>query len=432
MSKRAEKMLISWLIDTESVQTLVREGLDIEALPTADLRPLVPWAAEHLSRTGKAPAKQTMLDRWPEQINQFEIALDDEPEEPIEWCIDELRDSYVDLVSQKLSLQLAQECSGAAPGTRVEVFTRMAGEIITAAAAFQPHTSHVDMRQSAKDMLAEYDRVAALGSPVRGMTFGLPEIDEVTLGIWPSELCVLAAPPKTGKSWMSTFVAYNEWKSERPVALYTLENSIEMTLLRIACVALHLSISQLQSGKLSPEHYDMLKTWVHDTMGSSDVPLHIMNPESGLRTAGAIVEQTRAYGCKGLIVDQLSHMETAGSNKNWSRTNEIWNIVAGLKTGISTGRQHLPCLLIHQINREGEEYLEKHGRLLKRHAAESSAVEKNADLMLALHASDDERMHEEATLDVVAVRRIAEGGRWKLNWNIDVGRVGVISYEEAA
>jgi hypothetical protein len=429
VSRLAEKTLLRWLPYDDAMAMLVREGLSLDIVPTKEYHPLVQWCLDYYGRSGQGPNAAVIVEEFGDLLADHEIELsdrpEDEPEESAEYVIDTLKEDYVRLVAQRLSIKIAEQMAAAPRGQRVEVFTAVATEMIGVAQSMQPRTSVVDARESMVGMLARYDQIAASGNPVRGMTLGLPEVDERLLGIWPGELCTLCAPPKMGKSYFANFVALNEWKRGRAVCVYTLENSIEMTELRLACIATGLSIEELQTGRLSAEDYDRLKTWVHDEMRASDVPLRIACPDDDLRTPQAIVAQARSFDADSLIVDQLSHLEVGRTRSNWSRTNELAHIIKGLKTAISTGRNPLSCMLIHQINRAGEEALEKTNRLEKRHAADSSEVERSAEPLLGLYASQDEQACGLANLQVLAARRVPPGLGWLLDWNVDVGRISV-------
>ena len=59
-----------------------------------------------------------------------------------------------------------------------------------------------------------------------GITFGLPEVDQHTLGIHPGELCVIAATSGGGKSWFAGLIVLEEFRRGRRCILFTLENDV--------------------------------------------------------------------------------------------------------------------------------------------------------------------------------------------------------------
>jgi len=426
----AQKALIQLLVDAPSVSAILREGLDLELVPKAELRPVVEWAITYFRESGKAPTIPVIEDRWGDLLSDCEIDMEEDPEDAIEQVLTTLQESYARKEAGRLTTAMAKEVGAARPEDRAEVFLRMAYEAVESASRLIPRTTVTDLRDGALDMLAEYDRIVETGNPIRGMTFGLDEIDEYTHGIWPGELCVVAAPPKSKKSWFADWIAYHEWRRERICPLYTLENSIEMTIQRIACMACNVSISELMTGRLSDEDYEKITWWTNDVLGKSDVPLPILNPDTAGRTPAAVVAQAKAFGADSLVVDQLSHLESAVATR--ATHEEIWENTSALKDGIKIGRRRLPTLLIHQINREGQKALESEGRVRMYHSAGGSGVERNADHLFVLAASEEETRTGLARIMPVAVRRLPEHPGWQLNWTIDVGRLSVASELEAA
>ncbi len=423
MSLHSLTTLIKYLPDDEALTFLAREGLDLEVVPDEDLRGVIEWALVLLRTSGRAPSVAVIKERWGDLLSDREIDIEEEPEDSIEWAVDKTKADWVKAMASRLAREFVTAVTQAGDEDRVEVFTTKAAEHIGLALKLQPRTTGVDLRDAAEGLLAEYERVAANGNPVRGMCFGLPEIDAYTRGIHEGELAILAAPPKTGKSFLADHIAYHEWKRGRGVALYTLENSINATLMRLAAIALGISTLALMDGKLDAEDLDKLRTWVREEIPRSSVPLHVMHPNTVARTAPAIVQGARAHGCDSLIIDQLSHLDHPDPNHRMSRPTEIKDIVDDLVALISTGRQPLPCLLVHQINRAGVEHFDKTGRLRMDHAAEG-AVERYADWLFALTASDMDVKTHRATLHTLASRRVPPQDWW-LGWNIEVGRISV-------
>jgi replicative DNA helicase len=225
----------------------------------------------------------------------------------------------------------------------------------------------------------------------------------------------------THNSWMMNFVAYHQWLDGKPTALFTLENSIKMTEMRLACIALHISSTELQTGTLSAEDLDALQTWVNDELKTSAVPLHILSPEGSQRTPQALVQTARASGAESLIIDQLSYMKAHG-DRRLERRDEIASILRDLSLMIETGRQPMSCLLAHQINREGVKASMATGRLYMHNFADGSEVERVVTYAGALFRSEDMVATSAAQLQTLAFRR-GPVKHYDLLWDIDAGHV---------
>ncbi len=425
MSKLGQDTLVAYLAgDTEALTYLVREGLPIDVVPDKLLHPVVEWAIEHLGRYGKAPSIPAMKDRWGTLLAEREIDIEVEPEDTVESALDDLKDDYVRKVGVYELREAVKALVQAPKEDRREVFGRRVAELAAIDLGLQSRTVKVDIRDAAETMWAEYQRVKATGNPVRGMTFGLDEVDAWTRGIWPGEMCVIAAPPKMGKSWMANFITYKAWDREQPTGIYTLENSIEMATQRVAAIACGVDVLGVMDGTLGPEDEDRIQTWIHEDLRRNDVPLLIMNPDSAGRTPESIVQSARANGLANLVVDQLTHMEYARPQERLNRPTEIKEIAEGLRLGISTGRHRLSCVLIHQVNREGLKHFRATGRVEMDQLAEG-AIERTADLALALTATEVQRRTARVTLQCLAARRVPPQD-FELNWMPEVGSVSVI------
>ena len=309
--------------------------------------------------------------------------------------------------------------------SRVGALAEVSAELAALVAALQPRHSRVDLREGGRDMLARYDQVAASEDKVRGMGFGLPEVDAHTRGIWPGEIAIVVAPPKAGKSWLANWVALQEWQRGRVAGLWTLENSIEMTQLRLACIALKLSYEDLQDGTLPDSEYKLLHEWVHDVLAESDVPLHILHPDQEQRTPHAIVQQARGLDVQSLIIDQLTFVEPSRDKRNQTRAYEVRDILHDLAASVSTGRDPLSCLLTHQVKRDGIKEAEKTGRLAMDSGADSSEVERTASWVFGLWASEHQQALHQTSLQTLATRR-GKPRDWDLHWDVGVGLIQTI------
>lgn len=424
MSALGEKTLMGLLVDTESVEVLVREGLDEECIPTVQFRTVVGWTQTYFGRSGVAPSPAILVEHFGDMLNDFGVDFEEDVEETIEWALDDLKSSYVRNTVGDFNRRFALEITEAVPDDRLDIMGRYSSELSGIYMRLQPRTTQVDLTKTGDSILAQYDEAVASQGQVRGMGFGLPQIDSYCRGIWPGELALLAAGPKTGKSWMLNYVTVKEWERGRVAALYTLENSIEMAQMRLACVALHLDMEELQNGTLSSEDETHLREWVNDVLLKSQTPLLLMNPATVARTPQAIVQTARAYEADSLIIDQLSHMENGQDRRHQSYNYEVRDILRDTRTLIGSGRAPMPCLMAHQINRDGIKEAERTGSLTMRNLADSASAEREADAVYALYASEDMRAANQMQFQTLAARRFPPRD-FDMMWHIQRGLVQV-------
>lgn len=426
MSALGERTLMLSLKYTECVEEVVKHGLNLAVIPTIPFRQVVEWSKAYFQTSGVAPTPEVLHERFgPDLFSDQGIDLTEDVEETVEWAIADLEGTYVQQRVGNFTRRLATEINNAPPEERVDRLGELSSELAGYVLELQPRTTHMDIRESGPALLAEYD-MASSHTGVRGMTFGIPSIDQHLQGVWPGELVTIAGPPGTGKSFFANMVAYNEWDRGRNTTIFTLENSILMTQMRIACCALRINIEDLQTGTLEPSQVEALKEWCNDVLVKSDTPLNIVNPELVNRSPQALVQAARAYETESLIVDQLTHIEAVDPANREQRNQEVAKIVRTLGSLISSGRNPIPCVLMHQVNREGVKHARSSGRVLMEHMAEASEVERTSSVVASLYQSDEQRTVERMQFQMLKQRRVKPKS-WELSWAPWQGLVSVVS-----
>lgn len=424
MSRQAERVLIGLLTEFESLEVIHREGFRPEIIPTEELVPVVEYALYYSATSGKAPTAMVINERFPDLLGDMDVTVDELPEESMEWALAELTFNHSRRMSNEILKSMARAVSASDPETIYNVLAAHASDLSALVTDMAPQTSRVDLRERGQTIVDRHDLMAETGHQIRGLTFGLSEVDEHFGGIHPGEVAIFAAPPKAGKSIWLSYLALKDWQRGRSPVLVTLENSIEMTEMRIACQALHLDYRDLERGTLSPQDRGSLVEWVNDVLLTADNPLHIIRPPEGQRTASALVQQAYALDCDSLLVDQLTFVEPDRHRKDGSKAYEVAETIRRFKTSVSAGRRPIPLAMAHQVKREGVNAADKTGRLTMDAAADSSEVERGADMLFGLYASEDQKAANSMSLQALAVRR-AQLRSYDLHWQPHMGIVGV-------
>lgn len=431
MSALGQRTLLQHLLSADSLEILSAEGLAEDCIPAEQLRPIVNWAVDYYYRSGcqSAPSEEALRSveingtTFGDLLDDHEILMGDEPEDTIEWAIEDLKGTYVYKQVNAFNKNLAGAMVEAELRDRVGVVNEYASALVGLASSMESRYYHADLRHDMSQRVLDYEGRAAHIGEHRGMHFGLPMIDTHTYGIHEGELCVVAAPPKTGKSYLAAWTALQEWKIGRCVAMFSLENSVAMTLDRMACLATSVDPTTWQRGQCSPDQVDKVKGWLSEAE-KSDTPLFILQPDMGRRSVDHMVRDAVLREADTLIIDQLTFVEHDPEIR--SKDQQIARSLHRLKGLISTGSRRMPCLLLHQINREGQKAAEKLGRLEMYHLAEAAEVERTADWVFGLFAKPDDRVLgvDELIFQSLASRRAALA-HWQMNWNIIKGDISV-------
>lgn len=438
MTSLAEDVVFLSLTDTDALETLVTIGLPVEMVPTEPMRPVVDWAVEQFFVSGRtrAPSRQALLDTWGQVIDDARVELmpEDEDADTIEWAIDYLKSHWLHVQFQDWIKTSGTAMATAEIHERLPMLSVVSDDLFSLVTQVQPRHMQVDAVDGFARALHDYEARATEGHQTRGIVFGtgMGPVDEHTFGIHPGEVCVVAAGPKTGKSYFLDRSAKEcWWSNQMTTVLFTLENSVAMTIDRIACMHLGVDSRRWQRGQCSPEEVEKVRHFVHDVLPSADrPPFHVIMPEPGKRSMQAMVRQAQMLGAEALFIDQLTFVEHPNPGRK-GRPEIIRDLMHDLKTLVSTGNQPIPTVIAHQINRDGMASARKSGHLLMDHMAEGSEVERTADWVFGIYQSADDRIAGEALFQVLAARR-EDTNNWKLVWQPSSGMVATIGETEIA
>lgn len=426
MSALGQKVLIGYLVDPDALAVIAHEGMPPEAIPTEELRPVVAYALDYYFRSGltKAPSEAVLKSEFGDELDDAEVDLSVEPDESIEWAIDDLKAGYIHRQATSFNKRFAVAMAEAATDEKADVLNEHATELVSLGLSMESRATRTTLKDSAPGILQGYEARAASRGDFRGMGMGLPQIDNHIYGVHQGELAVFAAGPKTGKSFWMDWVALKEWERGRRVSLVTLENSVEMTLDRIACMATNTDANTWMRGESTEQEIERVKAWIEMVLASEN-PLHVLQPDMGQRTVQQIVREAELREAESLLIDQLTFMEIGqGPTDRRGKPEKIGEALHMLKGMISTGRRPIACLMAHQINREGVKAADKLGRLEMYHLAEGSEVERTADFIFGGYQSNDQKMLRQLQVQMLGARRVALKN-WALNWRPEVGIIKI-------
>jgi replicative DNA helicase len=431
-TSRAEDVLYSSLTDIDALEQLAKIGLEEECIPKPGMRPVVAWALDYFFRTDQkqAPSREALFETWGQVIEDLEVEIEEADVEidDIGWAIDSLKSQYILWKFQQWQKESAQAIHEASMVDRLGALDTITHDLVTIALSLRDRTQEVEGIEGFRQSLIDYKRRESESLLFRGMTFGVTEIDQYTYGLHEGELGVLAAGPKTGKSVAMAYILLNEWKQQRYTTLFTLENSVKMTYDRLVCMHLAVDHDLYRRGLCSPEDIERVEIFLRERGQELKELVRIIQPQKGQRSVQWMTRHARTLGTQSLLIDQLTFMEA--SHRSLKGPDKIADIMHDLKSEISSGRNQVPCMIAHQINREGMREAKKNGFLEMYMLAEGSEVERTADLVVGLYASPDERKAQIIKWQTLAFRR-QEPKHWRVAWRPWIGQVDALDEIEA-
>ncbi len=233
-----------------------------------------------------------------------------------------------------------------------------------------------------KELVTEnFDRLHRMlteGRRVTGLPTGYGKLDELTSGLQPSELIILAARPSMGKTALALNIAENvALRAGLPVAVFSLEMSKESLLIRMLSSHARIDAHKFRSGRLRQDDWRGMATALGELAES---PLWI--DDAGSSTVVEMGAKARRLkkdkGLALLVVDYLQLMTARGRFSN--RQEEVSSISRGLKA--LAKELKVPVLVLSQLTRAPER---EDRRPQLADLRESGAIEQDADVVMFIH-----------------------------------------------
>ncbi len=257
-----------------------------------------------------------------------------------------------------------------------------AEQLIFEVATAKDRKSFVPLKDVLSDTFKRIEKLYERKSGVTGLPTGFHDFDNITSGLQPSDLVIIAARPSMGKTTlalnMAQFIAVHE---KQPVAFFSLEMSREQLAQRLLCAQAEVDAHRLRRGYLSSEDWPKLTKAVGPL---SQAPLYIDD------TAAISVMEMRAKarrlkmekGLSAIFVDYLQLMQGGGRAEN--RQQEISAISRSLKA--LAKELACPVVALSQLSRAVEQRNDK--RPILSDLLESGGIEANADLVSFIYRDD--------------------------------------------
>ena len=240
----------------------------------------------------------------------------------------------------------------------------------------------VPMRDLVKDSFPKIELLFEQKRLITGVPTGFADLDEMTRGLQPGDLVIVAARPSMGKTSLVLNVAqYVATQPEHTVGFFSLEMSKESLFLRLLTSEAQIDSHRLMSGAIGQKDYGRIS---HALETLSAMKLYIDD------TAGIGVLEMRAksrrlkaeHGLSLLAIDYIQLMTGRGRFEN--RTLELASISRSLK-GLAK-ELNVPIVVLSQLSRAPEARADHRPQLSD--LRESGALEQDADVVVLIYRDD--------------------------------------------
>ncbi len=241
----------------------------------------------------------------------------------------------------------------------------------------------ISMRDAVKDAFRLLSERYENRGQLTGITTGFTDLDNLTSGLQPSDLIIVAARPSMGKTAFALNIAETAaLRNKKPVAVFSMEMSSSQLAFRLISSVGRIHQQRLRNGDLEEEDWPRVsnaisilseaKIFIDDTPSLS--PVELRSRSRRLH---------REHGGLGLIVvDYLQLMQVPGSKEN--RATEISEISRSLK-GLAK-ELNVPVVALSQLNRSLEQRADK--RPMMSDLRESGAIEQDADVIMFIYRDE--------------------------------------------
>ncbi len=214
---------------------------------------------------------------------------------------------------------------------------------------------------------------------VTGVATGYKKLDEMTAGLQPSELVILAGRPSMGKTAFALNIARNAAiEYGLPVGFFSLEMSADALVTRLLCTEAKVNMMNVRTGQLTKEEMARLTEHVDNLMNA---PIYI-DDSASMNVLELQAKARRLKAEKNVQLIVLDYLQLMEGTKGENRQQEITHISRSIKAVAK--ELELPVLALSQLSRAVEQRGENKRPQLS-DLRESGAIEQDADVVMFVY-----------------------------------------------
>ncbi|HMD00972.1 MAG TPA: replicative DNA helicase, partial [Ferruginibacter sp.] len=272
--------------------------------------------------------------------------------------------AYADIVHERSVLRqmiaaagdIADNAFNSQGRSIIELLDAAEQRVFSIAGAGTRGSGPLNIKQYLSKTMDRIDTLFHSGTPITGVPTGYHDFDDMTSGLQPSDLVIIAGRPSMGKTTFAMNIAEHvAIKSRSPVLIFSMEMPGESIVMRLLSSLCRIDQLRIRTGKLSDEDWPRISSTVSML---SDAPLFIddtpgLSPAEMRARARRLAKEQGQLGM--IMVDYLQLMQVPGHNEN--RTAEISEISRSLK-GLAKELK-VPVVALSQLNRGLEQRADK-------------------------------------------------------------------------
>jgi len=232
------------------------------------------------------------------------------------------------------------------------------------------------------DTFSQIEALSQLNGKAKGILTGINGLDEITHGLQPGQMIVIAARPGMGKSTLALdFARSAALRQGKSCCFFSLEMSANEIVMRMFAAEASVHLNHVLSGNVQDDEWNRLAV----AMGQATAaPLYIDDsPNLSMMEIRAKARRLKQrHGLDMIIIDYLQLMSSG--KRVESRQVEVSEFSRQMK--LLAKELDIPVVALSQLNRGPEQRADKKPMLSD--LRESGAIEQDADVVILLHRDD--------------------------------------------
>jgi replicative DNA helicase len=241
---------------------------------------------------------------------------------------------------------------------------------------------YVALEELLQPTMDEIDAIASRGGSSQGIPTGFADLDEVTNGLHPGQMIIVAARPGVGKSTLGLdFARSCSIKHGLSSVIFSLEMSRTEIVMRMLSAEARIRLADMRGGRMSDDDWTRLARRMSEI---SEAPLFVDDsPNMTMMEIRAKARRLKQRNDLKLVIVDYLQLMTSGKRVE-SRQQEVSEFSRQLK--LLAKEIEVPVIAISQLNRGPEQRTDK--RPMLSDLRESGSLEQDADIVLLINRPD--------------------------------------------
>jgi len=240
----------------------------------------------------------------------------------------------------------------------------------------------IPMKELVKESFPKIEQLFEQKRLITGVPTGFEDLDEMTRGLQPADLIIIAARPSMGKT--SLVLNISQHVATQPnltVGFFSLEMSKESLFIRLLTSVAQIDSHRLMSGAIGQKDYGRISHAL-ETLSAMQLFIDDSSNISVLEMRAKCRRLQAEHGLNLIVVDYIQLMSGRGRFEN--RTLELGAISRSLK-GLAK-ELSVPIIVLSQLSRGPESRSDHRPQLSD--LRESGALEQDADVVGLIYRDD--------------------------------------------